>query len=724
MLNNIFNISNSQRSHSLNKSDSSPIEYTCPMHPEVLQDHPGSCPICGMALESVKPAIKEDLSEYRDMLNRFLIGTVLTIPLLFLTMGGMFSSLSNTVPDHWSRLFQWILSTPVVFWAGWPFLQRAWDSLKSRNLNMFTLIGLGVSVAYLFSVVAFLFPGLFPDLFKEDGHVPLYFETAAVITVLVLLGQVLELKARSRTSQAIQALLGRAAKSALLVQEGKESQIPIEHVQIGDILRVKPGEKVPVDGRIVEGYSTIDESMISGEPLPVEKKQNDPVTGSTINQTGSFLMRAERVGDETLLARIIQMVAEAQRSRASIQSVADSVASYFVPIVVMISVITFIIWTFIGPQPSLIYGLVNAVAVLIIACPCALGLATPMSIMVGMGRGAEDGILIKNADALEKLEKVQTVIVDKTGTLTEGKPQLTQIISIVPGQEDYILRAAAAAEKNSEHPLAAAVVQGAEARSLVLPQVDNFESITGLGVAAQLEGRSVLVGKLDLLKSRSVIDIEALQRVGDQLVNTSQSVLFIAIDGKAAGVLAVSDPIKKTSLQAVQELHALGLKVVMLSGDTSVAAEAVGKALGIDEVHAGISPKDKLEFIRKIKAGDGLVAMAGDGINDAPALALADVGIAMGTGTDVAMESSGVTLVKGDLLGIVKAIHLSHAMMGNIRQNLFFAFIYNTVGIPIAAGLLYPLTGLLLNPMVAALAMSLSSVSVIANALRLKYVKL
>ena len=702
----------------------SAAEYICPMHPEIVQDHPGNCPICGMALEPKNVETKADDSEYKNMRLRFWLGLAFSIPVFLLAMGSMISTFDHFIPTNLSRWLQFILSTPVVLWAGWPFFERGWRSVVNHHLNMFSLISLGVGVAYLYSIIAFFFPEAFPPSFLLHGEVPLYFESAAIITVLVLLGQVLELKARSQTSQSIKALLGRAAKSARVIVNAEEKEIPIDQVKVGDILRVRPGDKIPVDGKITEGKSNIDESMITGEPIPVQKEVGSAVIGGTINQTGSFLMQAEKVGSKTLLSRIVQMVAEAQRSRAPIQSLADKVSGYFVPAVVLVAILTFIVWAWIGPEPSFVYGLVNAVAVLIIACPCALGLATPMSIMVGMGRGAEAGVLIKNAEALEKLEKVKTIVVDKTGTLTEGKPKLTQVISNEQGKENEILRLAAAVEQNSEHPLAASIVQGAKERSISLPKVENFQSITGGGVIGKVENHEVLVGKSNFLQERKINGVATLQQKAQELQKQAHTVMFVAIDGQAVGLITVSDPIKSSTPNAIQQLHQLGQKIVMLSGDNEQTAQSVAKKLNIDEVHAGVAPEYKQEFIQKAKGKDGFVAMAGDGINDAPALAAADVGIAMGTGTDVAMESADVTLLKGDLIGIVKAIHLSHAMMRNIRQNLFFAFIYNALGIPIAAGILYPFTGLLLNPMIAALAMSLSSVSVIGNALRLRNTKL
>lgn len=707
-----------------NESINSPVEYTCPMHPEIVRDHPGNCPICGMALEPKNIETKSDDSEYKHMRFRFWVGLAFSIPVLLLAMGNMIPAFDRFISPILSHWLQFILSTPVILWAGWPFFERGWQSIVNRHLNMFTLISMGVGVAYLYSVIAFFFLYTFPISFLHQGEVPLYFETAAIITVLVLLGQVLELKARGQTSQAIKALLGRAAKSARIIVNGEEKEVSIDQVKVGDILRIRPGDKIPVDGKITEGNSTIDESMITGEPIPVEKEAGGIVIGATINQTGSFLMQAEKVGSETLLSRIVHMVAEAQRSRAPIQSLADKVSGYFVPVVVLVAILTFIVWAWIGPQPSFVYGLVNAVAVLIIACPCALGLATPMSIMVGMGRGAEAGILIKNAEALEKLEKVKTIVVDKTGTLTEGKPKLTRVISNEHGKENEILRLAAALEQSSEHPLAASIVQGAKERSISLPKVENFQSITGGGVIGKVENHEVLVGKPNFLQERKINGIAPLQLQAQELQKQAQTVVYVAIDGQAAGLIAVSDPIKSSTPDAIKQLHRLGQKIVMLSGDNEQTAQSVAKELNIDEVHAGVAPEYKQEFIQQAKGKDGLVAMAGDGINDAPALAAADVGIAMGTGTDVAIESADVTLIKGDLVGIVRAINLSQAMMKNIRQNLFFAFIYNALGIPIAAGILYPFTGLLLNPIIAALAMSLSSVSVIGNALRLRKTKL
>lgn len=700
-------------------------EYTCPMHPEVIQDHPGSCPICGMALEPKTIQVgSDDNHELKDMRLRFWIGALFSLPLLIIAMGSMIPMINQYIPTQISRWLQLILSTPVVLWAGWPFLKKGWQSLQNRHLNMFTLISLGVGIAYLFSLIAFFFPHLFPSTFLHQGETPLYFETAAIITVLVLLGQVLELNARSQTSNAIKTLLGRAAKTARIVREDQLIEVSIEEVKSGDILKVLPGDKIPVDGVIIEGESYVDESMVTGESMPVKKEATNPVIGGTINQKGSFLMKVEKVGKETLLSQIIQMVTNAQRSRAPIQSLADTVSGYFVPIVILIAILTFLLWTWLGPEPSFVYGLVNAVAVLIIACPCALGLATPMSIMVGMGRGAEAGILIKNAEALEKLEKVKTIFVDKTGTLTEGKPQITDIFLLDPKNETEMLRLVASVEQSSEHPLADPIIKKAQALSLNLPKTENFQSYTGLGISGKVQDHQVIAGTLKLLEEKKVsIDPLILQKA-KEFQNNAQTTIFIAIDDHATGLIAISDPIKASTQKAVKALHEKGLRIIMLSGDNEQTANAVAQKLAINEVHANTSPESKQQFIDLEKHKNGLVAMAGDGINDAPSLAAADVGIAMSTGTDVAMESAAVTLVKGDLNGIAKAIHLSRAMMRNIRQNLFFAFIYNLLGIPIAAGLFYPFTGLLLNPAIAALAMSLSSVSVILNSLRLRRLKL
>lgn len=706
------------------ESITSAAEYTCPMHSEIEQGHPGNCPICGMALEPKNIETKADDSEYKNMRLRFWFGLAFSIPVFLLAMGGMIFNFDHFIPANLSNWIQFILSTLVVLWTGWPFFERGWCSIVNHHLNMFSLISLGVGVAYVYSVIVFFFPQAVPSSLLLHGEVPLYFESAAIITVLVLLGQVLELKARSQTSQSIKALLGKSAKSARVIVNEEEKEIPIDQVKVGDILHVRPGDKIPVDGKITEGKSNIDESMITGEPIPVQKEVGSAVIGGTINQIGSFLMQAEKVGSKTLLSRIVQMVAEAQRSRAPIQSLADKVAGYFVPTVILVAVLTFAIWFWIGPQPSFVYGLMNAVAVLIIACPCALGLATPMSIIVGMGRGAEAGILIKNAEALEKLEKVKTIIVDKTGTLTKGNPKLTQVILNEKGKENEILRLAAAVEQNSEHPLAASIVKGAKERSISLPKVENFQSFTGEGVIGKVENHEVLVGKSNFLQERKIKGVTTFQKKAQELEKQAHTVMFVAIDGLAVSLITVSDPIKNSTPNAIQQLHQLGQKIIMLSGDNEETAQSVAKKLNIDEVHAGVAPEYKQALIQKAKGKNGFVVMAGDGINDAPALAAADVGIAMGTGTDVAIENADITLLKGDLIGIVKAIHLSRAMMRNIRQNLFFAFIYNALGIPIAAGILYPFFGLLLNPMIAALAMSLSSVSVILNALRLRNAKL
>jgi Cu+-exporting ATPase len=702
--------------------------YTCPMHPEVQQDHPGNCPKCGMALEPMEPTgeEEEDDSELRDMQRRFWIGLALTLPVFIIAMGGHLPGdpIGKLIPKNISKWIEFILATPVVLWAGLPFFKRGWKSVVTWNLNMFTLIAVGTGTAYIYSAVAALFPTIFPESFRHHGEVALYFEAAAVIIVLVLLGQVLELRARRRTSGAIKELMGLAPKQARVVRDGKEQDVPLEEVQEGDILRVRPGEKVPVDGTITEGRSTLDESMLTGEPVPVDKKEGDPVTGATINQTGSFLMKATKVGRDTVLAQIVRMVGSAQRSRAPIQHLADRFAAVFVPAVIGVSLLTFAIWAWVGPEPRLAHALVNAVAVLIIACPCALGLATPMSIMVGVGRGAKTGVLIKSAEALETMEKVDTIIVDKTGTLTEGKPSLTEILPAGEFKEDDLLRLAASAEQNSEHPLAAALVNAAKEKELALGKSSDFNSTTGGGIFAKVENRTVLVGKPDFLEQAGVKGLDALRDPAEKLQSKGHTVIFVAVDGQAAGILAVSDPIKSGTPEAIQALHELGLKIHMVTGDNEQTARSVADELGIDEVRAGVAPQDKHDYVKKLRDDHHVVAMAGDGINDAPALAAADVGIAMGTGTDVAIESAGITLVKGDLNGMVKAITLSRAVMRNIRQNLFFAFIYNCLGIPVAAGVLYPFFGILLSPMIAAAAMSFSSVSVITNALRLRNVSL
>jgi Cu+-exporting ATPase len=660
------------------------------------------------------------------MTRRLWIGAALALPVFLLAMAHLIPALGheNWIMGDASRWIQFILATPVVLWAGWPFFQRGWHSIVTRHLNMFTLIAIGVGTAYLFSVVVMIVPGAFPTSLAPDGKVGIYFEAAAVIVLLVLLGQVLEMRARSKTGSAIRALLNLAPKTARVVQDGAERDVPLESVQAGAKLRVRPGEKIPVDGVLLDGKTSVDESMISGEPIPVEKNSGDKVTGGTLNTTGSFLMQAEHVGSETVLARIVKMVADAQRSRAPIQALADKVSGWFVPAVLACAVLTFIVWALVGPQPRFAHAIVNAVAVLIIACPCALGLATPMSVMVGIGRGALAGVLIRNAEAMEVMEKVTTVVVDKTGTLTEGKPRLTQVIPANGVSADDLLLTAASVEQNSEHPLAAAMVRGAKDRNVKLHPVTDFNSITGGGVVGKLGGREIAVGKLKFLQDRHVTDLEGIEPKATVLQAEGQTAMFVAINGKAAGIITVSDPIKTSTPEAIAQLHKLGLKIIMLTGDNERTATAVAKTLGLDEVVAGVEPKDKHERILQLRQRGQIVAMAGDGINDAPALAAANVGIAMGTGTDVAMESAGITLVKGDLLGIAKAITLSRSMMRNIRQNLFFAFAYNVLGIPLAAGLLYPFFGWLLSPIIAGAAMSLSSVSVIANALRLRNAKL
>jgi len=702
------------------------VEYTCPMHPEVVRDRPGNCPICGMALEPRTVTAAEDNTELIDMKRRFRTSVALTLPLLFIAMGEMFGlHLSGFVS---ARALSWIelaLASPVVLWGGWPFFVRGWQSIVNRSLNMFTLIALGVGVAYAYSLIATLAPDLFPASFRDmGGRVPVYFEPAAVIVTLVLLGQVLELKARSQTGAAIRALLGLAPKTARRVREdGTEEDVPLDEVRPGDLLRVRPGEKVPVDGEVAEGGSSVDESMVTGEPIPVEKRPGDRVVGATVNATGSFVMRAERVGADTLLSRIVQMVAEAQRSRAPIQKLADRVAAYFVPAVLVIAIITFTVWSLTGPEPRMAYALINAVAVLIIACPCALGLATPMSVMVAMGKGAQVGVLFKNAEAVEVLRKVDTLVVDKTGTLTEGKPKLVTVVPAEGWDERTLLRLAASLERGSEHPLAAAIVSGSEARGVELAAVESFASVTGKGVTGMVEGRTVGLGNLRLLEELGVIPGD-LAAEAEALRGDGQTVMFVAVDGRVAGLLGVTDPVKQTSGEAIRQLHEEGIRVVMLTGDNRTTADAVAKKLGLDEVVAEVLPDQKGEAVKRFQQEGRVVAMAGDGINDAPALAQAQVGIAMGTGTDVAIESAGVTLVKGDLRGIVRARRLSRATIGNIKQNLFFAFVYNALGVPVAAGLLYPFFGLLLSPMIAAAAMSLSSVSVIGNALRLRRVSL
>jgi P-type Cu+ transporter len=693
------------------------------MHPEVVSDKPGSCPKCGMALEPMGGTLDDENPELRDMSGRFWVSVVLTVPLVVFAM-----SRHTGWYDHallrWSNWIELALATPVVLWGGKPFFERAWASIRNRSLNMFTLIGLGVAVAYLYSLVATLAPRLFPAAFRDDhGTVGVYYEAAAAIVTLVLLGQVMELRARSRTGAAIRALLGLAPKTARRISGKREEDIPLEHVHPGDLLRVRPGEKVPVDGAVVEGTSNVDESMVTGEPVAVPKSAGDRLIGATVNGTGALVMRAERVGSETLLAQIVNMVAQAQRSRAPIQHLADKVSAWFVPIVIAVALLTFAIWMMRGPEPRLVYAIVNAVAVLIIACPCALGLATPMSVMVAAGKGASGGVLFRNAEAIEVLRDVDTLVVDKTGTLTLGKPSLASVVAMEGFDENEMLRLAASIERASEHPLAAAIVAGAESRGLEIPKAQHFESVTGKGVYGAAEGRRIALGNRAMLEEVRV-NVGDLLHFAESLRGSGQTVLFVVIDGRPAGFLGVADPIKETTAEAIRELHAQGLRIVMLTGDSKTTAEAVARKLGIDEVLAEVLPEQKADAVKRLQAEKRVVAMAGDGINDAPALAQAEVGIAMGTGTDVAMESADITLVRGDLRGIVRARRLSHATMRNIRQNLFFAFIYNALGVPIAAGVLYPIFGVLLSPMIAAAAMSFSSVSVIANALRLRNARL
>jgi Cu+-exporting ATPase len=699
-------------------------QFTCPMHPEILQDEPGDCPICGMALEPVLVTeVEEDNSELIDMTRRFWVSLGFTLPVFFIAMGDLLPGepvsavLSSTVRP-WIEL---LLASPVVLWGAWPFFLRGWRSLVTRNLNMFTLIAIGVSVSYGYSVVAVLLPNIFPDAFRDSaGHVAVYFEAAAVIVSLVLLGQVLELRARSETGAAIRALLGLAPKTARKVNaDGSEGDVDLHDVQVGDQLRVRPGEKIPVDGIVIEGSSAVDESMVTGEPVPVLKIAGEKLVGATINGTGSLLMRAERVGSDTLLSQIVQMVAEAQRSRAPIQKLADVVAGYFVPAVVLIAIATFAIWATIGPEPRMAYAIINSVAVLIIACPCALGLATPMSIMVATGRGATAGVLFKNAEAVEVMRKIDTLVVDKTGTLTEGRPMVVSITANEPFNEETLLQFAGSLERGSEHPLAEAIVRSAEDRNLTFTRTDDFESITGKGVRGKIAGHVVAIGNQRLLSDLGA-DVAKLEELAEARRTDGETVMCVSIDGVAAGIIGVADPIKETTPDAIAALHAQGLNIVMLTGDSQTTAEAVARKLGLDNVIAEVLPEQKAKTINDLRDEGSIVAMAGDGINDAPALAAAHVGIAMGTGTDVAMESAGVTLVKGDLRGIVRARKLSSATMRNIRQNLIFAFGYNALGVPVAAGILYPFTGILLSPMIAAAAMSFSSVSVIGNALRLR----
>jgi len=703
------------------------VQYTCPMHPEIIRDEPGSCPKCGMALEPMTVTINEEENpELIDMTRRFWVSAVISVPLVILAMGEFvglsFEWLASPRVLSWIEL---VLATPVVLWGGWPFFVRGWQSVVSRNLNMFTLIALGTGVAWIYSSVATAMPDIFPGSFRDaDGEVAIYFEAAAVIITLVLLGQVMELRARNRTGAAIKALLGLAPKTALRIDDdGTETEVPLELVMVGDRLRVRPGEKIPVDGSVIDGNSSVDESMLTGEPIPVEKLAGDKVIGATINGTGSLVIEADRVGADTMLSQIVQMVANAQRSRAPIQKLADVVAGYFVPAVVLVAIVTFIVWAAVGPEPAMAFAIINAVAVLIIACPCALGLATPMSIMTATGKGASMGVLFKDAEAIEVMRKIDTLVVDKTGTLTEGKPRLAQV-EAAPGMDDTeLLRLAATLERGSEHPLAAAIVDGARERKIDLRKVENFDSVTGKGVIGEIDGKSVALGNAGLLESLGVDPGKFAQR-SEASRAEGQTVMYVAVDNTMAGTIGVADPVKETTPQAIEALHAENVRIVMLTGDSETTARAVAARLGLDEVIAGVLPDQKAETVKRLQAEGRIVGMAGDGINDAPALAQAEVGIAMGTGTDVAMESAGVTLVKGDLRGLVRARHLSRATMTNIRQNLFFAFVYNGVGVPIAAGVLYPWFGILLSPIIAAAAMSFSSFSVIANALRLNRAKL
>ena len=703
------------------------VEYTCPMHSEIVRPGPGHCPICGMALEPrTVTAQEEENAELRDMTRRFWISVALTAPLLVVAMGDMLPGMpvQRLLPAGWQPWIELILATPVVLWGGAPFFQRGWTSIVNRSTNMFTLIAMGTGVAYLYSLVATVLRQIFPPSFREMGGMPaLYFEAAAAITTLVLLGQVLELRARSRTGAAIRALLDLSPKMARVLREGREQDVPLEQVVRGDRLRVRPGEKIPVDGAVLEGTSGVDESMITGESIPVSKGPGSHVIGATVNGTGSLVIRAERVGSETLLAQIVRMVSQAQRSRAPIQRLADRVAGWFVPAVIAIAFLTFAGWSFFGPEPRMAHALVNAVAVLIIACPCALGLATPIAIMVGTGRGAHAGVLIKNAEALELMEKVDTLVIDKTGTLTDGKPRVASVITAAGANENEVLRLVASLEQGSEHPLGTAVVEAAKTRGMVLGNESEFQSHTGRGVSGRVDGKNVLIGNERLLEENGISGAGLVQKA-EELRRGGQTVILIAVDGQAAGLIGIADSIKASAAQALSELQREGLRLVMLTGDSRATAEAVAKTLGIAEFEADVLPGKKSEVVQRLQKEGRTVAMAGDGINDAPALAQADVGIAMGTGTDIAMESGGVTLVKGDLAGIVRARKLSQATMRNIRQNLFFAFVYNSLGVPIAAGALYPVTGLLLSPMIASAAMTFSSVSVIGNALRLRRVEL
>jgi Cu+-exporting ATPase len=700
--------------------------YTCPMHPQIRQIGPGNCPICGMALEPeiAAPASAEN-PELADMRRRFWVSLAFAIPVLVLEMGGHLAGLHLLLPQSWSNWLQFLLATPVVLWGGWPFFERGWQSLRNRNLNMFTLIAMGTGVAWVYSVVAILMPGLFPPGFRDaEGNVPVYFEAAAVITVLVLLGQVLELRAREQTSGAIRALLDLAPKTARRVRaDGGEEDVSLDVITPGDRLRVRPGEKVPVDGTVIEGRSALDESMLTGESMPVTKDAGAKVIAGTLNTTGSFVMRAEKVGGDTMLAQIVQMVASAQRSRAPIQRLADQVSGWFVPAVIAVAMVAFAAWALFGPEPRYAYGLVAAVTVLIIACPCALGLATPMSIMVGVGRGAQLGVLIKNAEALERMEKIDTLVVDKTGTLTEGKPKLVAVVPALGFEENAVLRLAASVEKASEHPLALAVVAAARERGLALSDVSDFDSPTGKGVIGVIQGKRISLGNRHFLKELG-IDVGSLEHKAEELRRDGATAIFLAVDNNVGGVIAIADPVKTTAPEALKLLAGDGVDVVMLTGDNRTTAQAVARRLGIKQIESEVLPAQKSAVVEKLRSERRVVAMAGDGVNDAPALAAADVGIAMGTGTDVAIESAGITLLKGDLMGIVRARRLSQATMRNIRQNLFLAFIYNAAGVPIAAGALYPFFGILLSPIVAAAAMSLSSVSVVGNALRLRRIRL
>ena len=711
----------------LQTSVTAKTEYTCPMHPEIVQDEPGDCPKCGMALEPKIVEVEEENIELIEMSRRFWISAVLAIPVFISAMGSEFwpETINKIMQPQSRQWFELILATPVVLWGGWPFFVKGWASIITRHLNMFTLISLGIGVAWSYSIVATLLPGIFPETVRNEmGLVPVYFEAAAVITALVLLGQVLEIRARSQTNAAIKMLLGLAPKTARIIRaDGKEEDILLEHVQIGNRLRVRPGEKIPVDGFVIDGSSSVDESMVTGEPMPVSKRSNDQLIGATVNGTGSLIMQAQRVGSDTLLAQIVRMVSEAQRSRAPIQKTVDIVSGYFVPVVILAATITLIVWGLFGPEPRLAHAVINAVAVLIIACPCALGLATPMSIMVGTGLGATNGVLIKNAEALEVMERIDTLVVDKTGTLTEGKPKLINVDAYEDYDEMTVLKLAASLERGSEHPLAEAIVKGANERNVEFTEVEDFESVTGKGVIGRVEGFQVAIGNIKLLQQLS-INADSLKDHAEELRRDGQTAMLVAINGKAAGILSVADPIKSSTPEAIAALHRERIKIVMLTGDSRTTAEAVARKLDIDEVIAEVLPEQKAEIVKKLQAEGHKIAMAGDGINDAPALAQAEVGIAMGTGADIAMESANVTLVKGDLRGIVRARLLSRATMRNIRQNLFFAFIYNSLGVPIAAGVLYPVFGMLLSPMIAATAMSFSSLSVIMNALRLKNTKL